>query len=139
MISDIAARYIPLRQCQGSTQAYESIMSYAQSLINYRDSRINLYQNLKDQLTSLLAKNVAYNSKIAGYTASVNAFTSATATLNTLVTNQINGVDYSSNCTAIADSLRLLYNIFCINFIYKLIQFGSHSLIQVFPASSCSF
>jgi hypothetical protein len=102
---------------------------YAQSLINYRDSRINLYQNLKDQLTSLYNSNVALNSKLTGFTGSVNAFKSATSTLNSLVTNQINGVDYSSNCTAIASSLRVIYNVFCVNFVYKSVQFGTTLLI----------
>lgn len=106
------------------------MFQYAQSLINYRDSRMNLYQNLQDQLTSLLNSNNAFNSKMTGYTASVNAFTLATATLNSLVTNQINGVDYSSNCTTIANSLRLFYNVFCVNFIYKSVQFGTSHIIQ---------
>jgi len=101
-------------------------MSYADSIVNYRDSRINLYQNIKDQLTALLAKNTAFNTKITSFTSSVQSFLSATSTLNTLVTNQVNGVDYASNCTAIATSLKLFYNIFCVSFIYKSVQFGTH-------------
>lgn len=36
-------------------------MKYAASIIAYRDSRINLYQSLKDQLASLLTTNLALN------------------------------------------------------------------------------
>jgi hypothetical protein len=59
--SDIMNRYITKRSCQNSTQSFDVLMSYASSLIAYRDSRINLYQSLKDQLTSLLNTNVALN------------------------------------------------------------------------------
>jgi hypothetical protein len=124
--SDIANRYIQQRQCQGTTQAYDAIRAYADSLVNYRDSRINLYQNLQDQLTALHAKNTALNTRINAFTASVQSFVTATTTLNTLVTNQVNGVDHSSNCTAVANSLRLFYNVFCVGFIYKSVQFGTN-------------
>lgn len=103
-------------------------MSYADSILNYRDSRINLYQNLKDQLTDVLNKNTAYNSKLNGFTSSIRAFVAATSALQTLVTNSVNGVDHASNCTAVANSLRLFYNIFCVSFIYKSVQFGINPL-----------
>lgn len=99
-------------------------MSYADSILNYRDSRINLYQSLKDQLTSILNQNTAYNANLNAFTNSINSFVTATSSLQALVTNSINGVDYASNCTAIANSLRLFYNIFCVSFIYKSVQFG---------------
>ena len=114
-----------MRQCNQTTQAYESVMSYADSIVNYRDSRTNVYQNIKDQLGALLSRNAAFNSKIAAFTGSVQSFLSATATLNTLVTNQVSGVDYASNCSAIASSLRLFYNVFCVSFIYRSVQFGT--------------
>ncbi len=101
-------------------------MSYATSLINYRDSRINLYQNLKDQLTDLLNANNNYNNDISTFTNKVVAFNANTSSLNTLMTNSINGVSYASNCTVVADNLRFLYNVFCVNFIYKTVQFGKY-------------
>lgn len=101
-------------------------MSYADSILNYRDSRINLYQNLQDQLSALLSKNNDFNNKLNSFTTSIRAFLTATNSLNTLVTNQVNGVDYASNCTAVANSLRLFYNIFCVSFIYKSVQFGTN-------------
>lgn len=114
------------RQCQSNTQAYDAIMSYADSILNYRDSRINLYQNIKDQLTSVLNQNTAYNTKLNAFTSSIRSFVTATNALNTLVTNTVNGLDHASNCTAVANSLRLFYNIFCVSFIYKSVQFGTN-------------
>jgi hypothetical protein len=40
------------------------------------------------------------------------------------MTNSINGIDYNSNCTIVANNLRLIYNVFCVNFIYKSVQLG---------------
>ncbi len=60
--SDIMNRYITKRSCQNDTRSFDALMPYVSSLIAYRDSRIDLYQSLKDQLTSLLNTNVALNS-----------------------------------------------------------------------------
>lgn len=104
-------------------------MQYADSLINYRDSRINLYTNLKDQLTNLLNLNTAFNNKIAAFTTGVQDFQLSTLTLKGLVTGQGSGVDYSANCTVVANNLRMLYNIFCVSFISKSVQFGRIAVI----------
>ena len=100
-------------------------MRYGTALINYRDSRVNLYTNLKDQLTSLLTANTNFNTNLGTYTTKVNTFVSNTQTMNTLVTNAINGVDASSNCTTIANHLRLLHNAYCVNFLHSSVQFGT--------------
>lgn len=99
-------------------------MSYISSLINYRDSRINLYQGLKDQLSSLLTTNIALNNQISAFTSSVITFSANTSSLNSLMTNSISGINYNSNCTVVANNLRLIYNVFCINFVYKSVQLG---------------
>jgi hypothetical protein len=54
--SDIGNRYLSIRECTGnkSSEAYDKIISYANSITNYRDSRINLYKSLSDQLSSML-------------------------------------------------------------------------------------
>jgi hypothetical protein len=52
---------MPRRQCSGDTQAFDMIMKYGTALIGYRDSRINLYAALKDQLAELKASNEALN------------------------------------------------------------------------------
>jgi len=53
---------------------------------------MNLYKNLKDQLSSLLTKNNAFNTKINTYTTKVKDFALATSTLETLVANSVNGL-----------------------------------------------
>jgi len=128
-VSDIADRYLARRQCNSSTASYDKIQEYASSIINYRDSRINLYKNLKDQLTSLLNNNNDFNTKINNFTSKLSSFNAATITLSNLVTSQINGVDHSSNCTIIGKNLRLIYNVFCVNYVYTSIQFGTYLLI----------
>ena len=124
-VSDISARYVSRRQCNSNIQSYENIMSYATSLVNYRDSRINLYQNIKDQLNALLTSNNNFNTNLTTFTTNVNNFVTSTQTLNTLVTNAINGLDYSSNCTTLANHIRFVYNSFCINFMYSSVKFGT--------------
>ncbi len=44
----LAERYVQRRQCEGDTTAYDRIMSYMTALVYYRDTRMNLYQNIKD-------------------------------------------------------------------------------------------
>ncbi len=129
LISDIANRYRARRRCQGNTQTYDSIINYATALINYRDSRVNLYQNIKDQLNATLIANQNFNINIGTFTNKVNSFVTATSTLQSLVTNKVNGLDASSNCITIANNLRFVYNVFCVNFLYTSVQFGKKSFI----------
>lgn len=105
------------------------IRDYAVSLINYRDSRMNVYQNIKDQLNALLTTNQNLNTNITSFTNKVSTFVTATATLQSLVTNQVNGLDASSNCITIANNLRFVYNTFCVNFLYTSVQFGTYRSI----------
>ena len=134
LISDIANRYRDRRRCQDDTQTYDKIINFATALINYRDSRVNLYQNVKDQLNATLISNQNFNTKIGTYTGKVNAFVAATSTLQSLVTNKINGLDASSNCVTIANNLRFVYNVFCVNFLYTSVQFGKYVLTKVSAA-----
>lgn len=136
-MNEVVSRYVQVRQCNNSTACYSKIMEYMTSLINYRDSRINLYQNLKDQLTALKTANTNFNTQLTGFTTKVNTFYSSTATLSSLVTNTVNGLDSSSNCTIIANSLRFIYNSFCVNFLYKSVQFGKSHPTQVSAALCC--
>jgi len=53
-------------------------MGYATALINYRDSRINLYTNIQDQLNALLTANNNFNTNLGTFTAAVNTFVSNT-------------------------------------------------------------
>jgi hypothetical protein len=123
-VSDIANRYVSKRECNSITQSYTDIINYVTSLINYRDSRTNLYKNIQAQLNALLTANQNFNTNLNTFTTNVNAFVTATQTLQSLVTNQVNGLTASSNCTTIANNLRFVYNTFCINFLYTSVQFG---------------
>ena len=54
----------------------------------------------------------------------MNTFFSSVATLNNLVTNQINGLTISANCTAIANSFRFFYNMYCVNYMNRSVKIG---------------
>ncbi len=108
-----------------SNLAYEKLNEYAISVTNYRDSRINLYKSLNDQLTSLLSATNEYNSNMSAFTGNVNTFSSSASALNNIVTNQLNGLTISSNCTIIADTLRFFYNMYCVNFINRSVKIGN--------------
>lgn len=85
-------------------------------------------------MSSLLNANAEYNNNVSAFTAQVIAFNANTSALNSLMTSSVNGLNYASNCTIVADSLRLFYRAYCVNFIYKAVQFGTSSLIQVYAA-----
>jgi hypothetical protein len=72
-----------------------------------------------------------YNTNMTTFTSSLNTFFSSVASLNNLVTNQINGLTISANCTAIADSFRFFYNMYCVNFINRSVKIGRiyHNLV----------
>jgi hypothetical protein len=134
--SDIAQRYLSKRACDpsaagNSTEAYNRIRKYAESLTNYRDSRINLYQSLYDQLNAMLSVVSTYNTNMTTFGSNVNTFFSSVATISNLVTNQINGLTISSNCTAIADGFRFFQNMYCVNFINRSVKIGTfyHTLV----------
>ena len=134
--SDMSQRYISHRSCDStvagnSTQAYNDIVKYAQALTNYRDSRINLYKSLYDQLNSILAVNAAYNTNMTNFVANVNTFFSTVSPLNNLVTNQINGLSVSSNCRVISDSFKFFYNMYCVNYVNRSVKIGIYVFIQL--------
>jgi hypothetical protein len=124
--SDIAQRYLSVRSCKlNSDLAYEKILDYATSLTNYRDSRINLYKGVSDQLSDIQLIISEYMTNMSDFTTKSSTFFSSASALNNLVTNQLNGLVISSNCTIIANSLRFFYNMYCINFLYRSIKVGT--------------
>ena len=46
----------------------------------------------------------------------VDQFYEAVATLNNLITNELNGLLVSANCQTLGDQLKVTYNVFCVNF-----------------------
>ena len=85
-------------------------------------------------MTALLNANVDYNNNISAFTAQIISFNANTSALNSLMTSSINGINYASNCTVVADNLRLFYRAYCVNFIYKAVQFGTSLPIQASAA-----
>ncbi len=129
--ADFMNRYIARRQCSGDTQAFELIMKYGSALIGYRDSRINLYAALKDQLADLKASSEALKSKIGDFTIATLTFAANTTALNNLVASSVNGASHSTNCSVVAASMRAFHNVFCIDFIDRLAKIGRDELIKV--------
>ncbi len=68
------------------------------------------------------------------FSGNLNTFFSTASTLSNYVTNQINGLTISANCTAIADSLRFFYNMYCVNFVNRSVKIGNSKLTQLFAA-----
>ena len=135
--SDIAQRYLSVRSCTpNASSAYNQIIQYAEALTNYRDSRINIYKSLSNQLSSLLTATNTYNSNMTSFSSSLSTFFSSASTLNNIVTNQINGLTISANCTVIADSMRFFYNMYCVNCLYHSIKIGNLPPIQSLVALS---
>lgn len=137
-VGDIAYRYLSVRSCKtNSSDAYTRILKYARSLTNYRDSRVNLYQSLYDQLSAMLSLASTYNANITAFTAKLNNFFSAVSALNNLVTNQLNGLTISSDCRVMADSVRFFRNMVCRNFLLRSVKIGTFLVTQPSPVSCC--
>jgi hypothetical protein len=76
--SDIAYRYLSVRSCKtNSTTAYDDILAYAQSLTNYRDTRVTLYQTLYNQLNAMMTLTTTYNNNLTLLSAQFNTFFSS--------------------------------------------------------------
>lgn len=120
-LNDFTKRY---QQVIHSCPAYSDIISYGRSLINYRDSRRNLFQGIKDQLISLKTFHVQFNTNLNSYKGRVDNFYSSVSTLNNLVTDKISGLLVSSNCQVIGDYLKVTNNAFCHNAMGQVVSMG---------------
>lgn len=114
-LTDIIKRYKQKKQeCPG---AYSAITGYAESITAYRDSRIDLFQNLIDQMTDLQSSHNSFDLIMTDFRSNLASFSSTLAIrdLNNFVTNEIDGLLVSSSCNPIGDRLRLIYNTFCVD------------------------
>lgn len=109
--------------------ASKPVLDYAKALTNYRDSRINLFQGLKDSLGSLKTKHVKFNTDLVSYKSRVDAFYSSVSTLNNLVTDKISGLLVSSDCRVIADYLKVTSNVLCKNVVSQVSILGICSVL----------
>jgi hypothetical protein len=111
--------------------AYSNIIAYGESLINYRDSRLNLFRGIKDDVNAILTLNNNFNSLLNGFRSRVDQFYSSVSTLNNLVTNEIDGLLVTSDCRIIKDNLMFTYNSFCINFMDRMVGLGISSVLLI--------
>ena len=128
-LSDIQKRY---KQFRGTCPvAYDKINEYGNAIINYRDSRTNLFQGMIDQLTNLQNLHYAFNITLDDFRSSLSLFSSTQTIvdLNNLVTNKIDGLLVSSNCSPIGDRMKFIYNAFCVNTIGNVVQLGICMLV----------
>ncbi len=70
--SDFTKRYTQTRQ--SCPDAYQKILDYGYAIIRFRDSRINLFQGIHDELNSLYAKNIIFNKNITEFKDKVLGF-----------------------------------------------------------------
>ena len=70
--SDFTKRYVQIRdECP---DAYEKIIYYGYTLINFRDSRINMFQSIKDDLNEILDLNQDFNDVMDSFRGRVDQF-----------------------------------------------------------------
>lgn len=123
-LTDMQKRYRQIKQtCE---VAYTKIVDYGGALVSYRNSRINLFQSLIDQLTNLQSYHSSFNSTLDGFRSNLTSFSSTQTIvdLNNFVTNKIDGLLVSSNCSPIGDRLKFVYNAFCVNAMGSVVQLG---------------
>lgn len=120
-------RYVQIRQ--NYTDAYNQIIKYGATLINFRDSRLNLFQGIQDMLNDIYSRNINFNNLITSFKNRVTQFYAAVSTLNNLITNPLNGLLASSNCQSLAAEIRFTYNVFCVNFMAQIVKLALCSTI----------
>lgn len=128
--SDFTMRYVQIRG--GYNDAYKQIQLYGATLIAFRDSRINLFSAIYDDLSALLTTNVNFNSQMALFDSRVTQFYGAVSTLNNLITNSLDGLVTTSNCHSLADKLRFVHNVYCVNFMAQIVKLALCSVLLLF-------
>lgn len=123
-LADMQKRYKQIKQ--NCTVAYDLINDYGNSIIRYRDSRINLFRGIIDQVTSLQSSHFSFNASLNAFRSNLTSFstTQTIIDLSNFVTNKIDGLLVSSDCTPIGDRMRFLYNAFCVNAMGSVVQLG---------------
>ncbi len=83
--SDFMYRYLQIRQT--CPDAYAKIIYYGNTLINYRNSRDNLFKGIKAQLAQLYTLNTNFNNIMISFRGRVDQFYQSVATLNNIISN----------------------------------------------------
>ena len=58
-------------------------------------------------------------------------FYDAVSTLNNLVTNSLTGLTVSSDCKPLADKIRFIYNVYCVNFQAQVTKLALCSIVML--------
>ena len=127
--SDFIKRYVQIRMSY--PDAYDKIQFYGQTLIAFRDSRINLFQAIYEDLSILLQNNTNFNTQLSLFNVRLAQFYAAVNALNNLITNSLDGLAVTSNCHSLADKLRFTYNVYCINFMAQVTKLALCSLLML--------
>ncbi len=122
-------RYVQIREAY--PDAYNQIQYYGQTLIAFRDSRINLFQAIEDDLSALYTTNTNFNTQLVSFRNRVDQFYAAVATLNNLITNSLDGLAYTSNCHSLADKLRFVHNVYCVGFMGQIVKLTLCALVMM--------
>ena len=120
-------RYVQIRDAYAD--AYNRIQLHGATIIAFRDSRINLFQAIQDDLNALLTTNNNFNTQLTAFDSRVNQFYGAVSTLNNLITNTLDGLVVTSNCNSLADKLRFVHNVYCVNFMAQVVKLALCSLL----------
>ena len=83
--SDFLKRYVQTRE--DCPDAFAKIEYFGKTIINYRNSRVNLFQGIKDDLNDIYSLNTNFNTVMGSYRTRVDQFYGSVATLNNIVTN----------------------------------------------------
>ena len=100
--SDFTKRYVQIRE--DCPDAYEKIVYFGYTLINFRDSRVNMFQSIKDDLTELHELNSDFNEVMGEFRGRVDQFYESVATLNNIVASELDGLLVTSDCRTIGDA-----------------------------------
>jgi hypothetical protein len=111
--------------------AYNKIKYYGETLIAFRDSRINLFQAIYDDLSVLLQNNTDFNTNLSLFNVRLSQFYGSVNTLNNLITNSLDGLVVTANCQSLADKLRFTYNVYCINFMAQVTKLALCSILML--------
>lgn len=102
---------------------YADINKYAATLVEYRESRIELFRSILSDVSNIQTGYGSLQSNLNNYVTNVNLFRSNIATLDSLVQDRLSGIVFTTNCSAIKTALFKVNSQMCTSFegnIFKL-------------------
>ena len=77
----------------------------------------------------MLTANNDFNTQLSNFDSRVTQFYGAVSTLNDLITNSMTGLVVTSNCHSLADKLRFVHNVYCVNFMAQIVKLALCSVL----------